>query len=74
MESTYDNLGVGLGFRGGPFQIYAATDNVISPFYPSRAKNMNLRVGINFILGDREKEDTGGSKRKILNSNCHCPD
>jgi hypothetical protein len=73
MESTYDNLGVGLGFRGGPFQIYAATDNVISPFYPSRAKNMNLRVGINFIFGDREKEDTGGSKRKILNSNCHCP-
>jgi hypothetical protein len=73
MESTYDNLGLGLGFRAGPFQLYTAADNVISPFYPSKAKNMNLRVGINFIFGDKEKEEKGGSKRKILNSNCHCP-
>jgi hypothetical protein len=74
MESTYDNLGLGLGFRTGPFQLYAASDNFISPFYPSKAKNMNLRVGINFIFGDREKEDKGRGKGKIHNSNCHCPE
>lgn len=73
MESTYDNLGLGLGFRTGPFQLYAAADNVISPFYPSRAKNMNLRVGINFIFNDREKEDKGGGRGKRVNSNRNCP-
>ena len=72
MESTYDNLGVGVGFRGGPFQIYAATDNLFSPFYPSTARNMNLRVGINLIFNDREKETTS-RKGKRANSDCHCP-
>lgn len=71
MESTYDNLGLGVGFRGGPFQIYAATDNIISPFRPSTARNMNLRVGINLIF-DRDKEDQG-KKKKHGSSNCHCP-
>ena len=74
MESTYDNLGVGVGFRGGPFQIYAATDNLFSPFYPSRATNMNLRVGINLIFGDREREKKSGrEKGRGINSDCHCP-
>lgn len=72
MESTYDNLGLGVGFRGGPFQIYAATDNIISPFYPSTAKNMNLRLGINLIFGDREREKKS-EKRGGGNSDCHCP-
>ena len=75
MESTYDNLGVGVGFRGGPFQIYAATDNLFSPFYPSRAKNINLRVGINLIFNDRDKEEKGGKggKGKSINNDCRCP-
>ncbi len=68
MESTYDNLGLGVGFRGGPFQIYAAADNMISPFYPAKARNMNLRIGINFIFDDRSSKNQNG-----LNSNCHCP-
>jgi hypothetical protein len=73
MESTFDNLGAGIGFRGGPFQLYAASDNIISPFYPSKAKNMNLRVGINLIFNDREKESKGPGRRKGSNSNCYCP-
>jgi hypothetical protein len=72
MESTFDNLGVGIGLRGGPFQLYAATDNIISPFYPSKAKNMNLRVGINFIF-DKEQEAKSPGKHKRVNSNCNCP-
>ncbi len=45
MESTFDNLGAGIGLLAGPFQLYAAADNIFSPFYPSRARNMNLRSG-----------------------------
>jgi hypothetical protein len=73
MESTFDNLGVGAGFRTGPFQLYAASDNIFSPFYPSKARNMNLRVGINFIFNDREKESKGTGRRKGPDSNCYCP-
>jgi len=72
MESTFDNLGLGLGFRAGPFQLYTATDNVISPFYPSKARNMNLRVGINFIF-DGKNSEKGGKSGSSLNPNCHCP-
>jgi len=71
MESTFDNLGLGAGIKTGPFQIYAAADNLFSPFYPSTARNMNLRLGINFIFNDESK-----SSRKVkskLNSNCNCP-
>lgn len=72
MESTYDNLGLGIGIRAGVFQIYTATDNLISPFYPSKARNMNLRIGINFIFdgSDSDKSNKSGSR---LNPNCHCP-
>lgn len=68
MESTYDNLGVGIGFRGGPFQLYAAADNFISPFYPATARNMNLRIGINFIF-----DNSRNKNQKGLNPNCYCP-
>jgi hypothetical protein len=71
MESTYDNLGVGIGIRISPFQIYAAADNMFSPFYPATAKNMNLRIGINIILNDESKSNKKTINR--LDSNCHCP-
>jgi len=69
MESTYDNLGLGVGIRAGIFQIYTAADNLFSPFYPSKARNMNLRIGINFIFDGKGK----GKSESWLNPNCHCP-
>lgn len=70
MESTYDNLGLGVGIRLGVFQIYTATDNLFSPFYPSKARNMNLRIGINFIFDGTGKSGKGGSG---FNQDCQCP-
>ncbi len=72
MESTYDNLGLGIGIRAGIFQIYTAADNLFSPFYPSKARNMNLRIGINFIF-DGKNSEKGGTGGSTLNPNCHCP-
>ena len=69
MESTFDNVGFGIGFKIKALQIYAASDNLFSPFYPATARNMNLRFGINFIFGD----GTDSKKRGSLNPNCHCP-
>ena len=73
MESTYDNLGVGIGIKIAPFQIYAATDNLISPFFPATTKNMNLRVGINFIFDNNKKSKNGSSSGGRINSKCNCP-
>ena len=72
MESTFDNLGLGAGIKAGPLQIYAATDNLFSPFYPSKARNMNLRIGINFIFNG-EGKDKSKKSGSVLNPNCHCP-
>jgi len=69
MESTFDNLGLGIGIKTGPFQLYTAADNLFSPFYPSKARNMNLRIGINFIFD----KDKGGNSGSYLYPNCHCP-
>ncbi|GEM_PF-903361 len=69
MESTFDNIGLGIGFKIKAVQLYAASDNLFSPFHPAKARNMNLRIGINFIFGD----GTDSKKRGSLNPNCHCP-
>ena len=69
MESTFDNVGFGIGIKIKAVQLYAASDNLFSPFHPSTARNMNLRLGINFIFGDGTDSKTRGS----LNPNCHCP-
>jgi len=50
VESTYDNLGLAASVRFGNFQFYAVTDNVVSFFQPSNARNLNLRVGFNLFF------------------------
>jgi hypothetical protein len=72
MESTFDNLGLGIGIKVGSMQIYTAADNLFSPFYPSTARNMNLRIGINFIFG-KEDSESSGSDGNSAYPNCHCP-
>jgi len=52
MNNSYNNLGVGLALKGGPFQVYIMTDNI--PFYPQHANNINLRFGMNIVISDKE--------------------
>jgi len=54
-ESTWNNLGVGLSCKVSALQLYAATDNIFSPFYPTRSSNLNLRFGINFIFLKKDR-------------------
>lgn len=54
-ENTNDNLGVGILFKAGMLQIYGATDNLISAFYPVSARNLNLRLGVNLIFEELDK-------------------
>ena len=62
-NSTYNNIGFGLGIRGGPFQIYFITDKIFyklskynfegdtSILLPSDLNNFNFRFGLNLMFG-----------------------
>jgi hypothetical protein len=48
-----------LGFRYGkkPLQLYFVTDNVLGFVLPMNTKSINVRLGINLILGCTEQLD-----------------
>lgn len=54
LEGSYANLGLGIGLRGGPVQFYMVTDNVMAAFDPANVSNLNVRVGLNFLVGYRK--------------------
>jgi hypothetical protein len=66
-NQQYDNLGAGLAFRAGVAQFYLLTDRI--PILWNKIKNdnsnfilpanwntFNLRLGMNFVFGNRPKE------------------
>jgi hypothetical protein len=54
LEGSYANLGLGIGLRGGPVQFYMVTDNLLAAFDPANVSNLNVRVGLNFLVGYRK--------------------
>ncbi len=67
INGTYNNIGFGLGIRGGPFQLYFITDKVIYNFskykisgentilLPSNISSLNFRFGLNLVFGCKPK-------------------
>ncbi len=51
MNNSYNNLGMGLGIRGGPIQFYMLSDNINTLFMPHRSQNVNLWFGLNLVFG-----------------------
>ena len=51
MNRAYNNLGLGLALRLGPFQIYTVSDVVSAGLWPEETKAFNLRFGLNFVFG-----------------------
>lgn len=45
------NIGIGAAMTAGPFQLYLATDNIISLFNGPKARNVGVRLGLNFFFG-----------------------
>lgn len=52
---TYDNLGAGLVIKLLPLQIYVMSDNLTAMIAPDKARNVNLRFGINKVFGNPDK-------------------
>ena len=45
------NVGAGFVFNGGPFQLYAASDNILSAFQLDKADYFAASLGVNFVFG-----------------------
>lgn len=53
-NGSYFNLGLGASMTLGPVQMYFCTDNILATFLPDRARLVNLRTGINFVIGHKK--------------------
>ena len=51
-DNTYNNVGLGIMFDKGPFQMYAITDNILG-VNVSATRNIHARVGVNLTFGKR---------------------
>jgi hypothetical protein len=60
-DQVYDNFGVGLSFKPGPFQFYVLSERLPLfwdknhgkgiPVIPAYEKNVNIRFGVNLVFG-----------------------
>jgi hypothetical protein len=57
MPNNYLNIGGGFAVRGGPFQYYMSCDNIVAVFDPYSVKYFNARLGLNIVLGRKEKNE-----------------
>ncbi|MBN1415837.1 MAG: hypothetical protein JW973_12105 [Bacteroidales bacterium] len=60
MNRSALNLGIGIAYGKSPLQLYIVTDNVLAPLFPMSTKNLNIRFGLNIIVGCRRKENIDG--------------
>lgn len=69
MNNTFNNFGIGMSFKPGPFHFYYIIDNLPLPLakekstglhiLPHKTRAFNIRFGFNFMIGcnqDRKKE------------------
>jgi hypothetical protein len=51
MNRSALNLGVGIAYGRSPLQFYIVSDNILAPLFPMSTRNLNLRFGLNIIVG-----------------------
>lgn len=56
MNRTFNNIGLGIGLKAGPFQLYFVNDNISSLFSPHKARAINFRFGLNLLFGYNEQK------------------
>lgn len=66
LNNTVMNLGGGLAYTGRGFQIYVVSDNIYGVFRPWEARTVNLRFGMNFMLGCPPKGGRVEKTRKAM--------
>jgi len=54
-NNSYTNIGFGLAAKAGPTQFYIISDNLLAGVSPNNAQLANVRFGINFLFGCKNK-------------------
>jgi hypothetical protein len=65
-NSSFVNLGAGLGFRLGPFNLHAMTDNILALLNPATQRYTTFQFGINFKFGCGERGSSGKSRQTSI--------
>lgn len=68
LPQQFLNIGAALAVKGGPAQLYLAADQLVN-YDATKFKSLDVRVGVNFIFGNRVKNfksafDQKGSKAR----------
>jgi len=56
-NKQFTNFGIGMAFKGGPFQIYLLTDNLNAAFWPKQSKAVTFQIGLNLNFGCGKRDD-----------------
>jgi hypothetical protein len=51
LNNSLANLGAGVAYTGPGMQFHLVTDNLLGFFFPFDTRTLNLRVGVNLLLG-----------------------
>jgi hypothetical protein len=77
MNGRFGTIGLGIGGRLGPVNIYFAGDYMTTsfakPFIPLKNKSFNLQTGILFNFGYNVKKNADDDKDGVQNRNDKCP-
>ncbi|MEL7535260.1 MAG: DUF5723 family protein [Bacteroidota bacterium] len=55
---SYNQLGMQMWLRLGPFAGFLVLDNVLAPVFPMNTKYASIRAGMNLSIGRIDKDDT----------------
>ncbi len=65
--NSFNNFGLGLNLKLAFFQFYLVSDNVYGMLFPQNTRNINLRFGLNIIIGCKyHKKDEKAKKGKDM--------
>jgi hypothetical protein len=59
---SFNSLGAGIVLGRDPVQFYLLTTNIPGMIKPLDTRSVNMRFGLNILLGCRQKQDESGSK------------
>src|SRR5690554_4452875 len=57
INRSYNNLGLSINLNPGPVQFYVVLDNLLGVFQPQHSRHLQVRFGINFIVGSNKSNN-----------------
>ncbi len=62
-KNSYNNIGLGLMIKPGPFQFYLTGDNMAAMLNPFNTNNFSIRTGMNLVFVKARKPEMESFKK-----------